>query len=171
MAEISAGILLYRRRKGAVEVLLIHPGGPFWRNRDAGAWMIPKGGLNEGEDAPAAALREFEEELGARPDGDPVPLCRIRQSGGKLVDSFCLEGDFDPARLVSNRFDMEWPPRSGQIQSYPEADDAQWFELGQAHEMMLASQRPLLDCLEAMLAGRPMPKGWREVPSDARRGS
>ena len=171
MPELSAGILLYRQREGELEVLLIRPGGPFWRNRDAGAWMIPKGGLMDGEDAAAAAVREFEEELGAQPEGDPLPLCRIRQSGGKWVDAFSLEGEFDPTRLVSNRFDMEWPPRSGQIQSFPEADEARWFSLADAREMMLASQRPLLDCLEAMLSGRPRPSGCRKVGDDPRRSA
>ena len=151
-------------------MLLIHPGGPFWRNRDEGAWMIPKGGLMAGEDAAAAAVREFEEELGARPIGDPVPLCRIRQSGGKWVDAFALEGDFNPAHLLSNSFEMEWPPRSGKIQSFPEADDARWFRMAEARAMMLESQRPLLDCLEALLTGRPRPAECREVPDDARRG-
>lgn len=152
MPELSAGILLYRLRQDGPEVLLIHPGGPYWRSRDAGAWMIPKGGVMPGEDAAAAAVREFEEELGARPEGAPAPLCRIRQSGGKWVEAYALEGEFDPARLASNSFEMEWPPRSGQIQSFPEADAARWFSLPEAREMMLASQLPLLDCLESRLA-------------------
>jgi predicted NUDIX family NTP pyrophosphohydrolase len=171
MAELSAGILLYRRPNGGVEVLLIHPGGPYWRNRDAGAWMIPKGGVMPGEDAATAAAREFEEELGVRPEGEPVPLCRIRQSGGKWVEAFALEGDFNPARLVSNSFEMEWPPRSGRIQSFPEADAARWFRLAVAREMMLVSQLPLLDCLEGRLAGTRLPTQHREVPDGARSGA
>jgi predicted NUDIX family NTP pyrophosphohydrolase len=171
MAELSAGILLYRRRNGGLEVLLIHPGGPYWRNRDAGAWMIPKGGVMPDEDAAAAAAREFEEELGVRPEGEPVPLRRIRQSGGKWVEAFALEGDFDPARLASNMFEMEWPPRSGRIQSFPEADAARWFTLNEARAMMLVSQLPLLDCLEARVAGTPLPPEHREVRDGARPGA
>ena len=169
MAEYSAGILLYRLRGGALEVLLIHPGGPYWRSKDAGAWMIPKGGINPGETAAAAAAREFEEELGMRAPADPEPLCRIRQAGGKWVDVFAVEGDFDPARIESTLFEMEWPPRSGQMQSFPEADRAEWFTLAAAREKMLASQQPTLDALEARLAGLPMPPSLREVPDGAAR--
>lgn len=167
MAEYSAGILLYREGDDGAEVLLIHPGGPYWRSKDAGAWMIPKGGVNPGEEAAAAAAREFEEELGLPPPKDPVPLCRIRQRGGKWVDVFTVEGDFDPQRLVSTNFEMEWPPRSGQLQSFPEADKAEWFKLPAAREKMLASQRPIVECLEAWLRGLPMPDGCREVPDAA----
>jgi predicted NUDIX family NTP pyrophosphohydrolase len=152
MAEFSAGILLYRRCKGAAEVLLIHPGGPYWRSRDLGAWMIPKGGIDPGEEPLAAALREFEEELGSPPEGTPVPLCRVRQKGGKWVEAFAMEGDFDPSRIVSTHFSMEWPPRSGQMQTFPEADHAEWFTLAEAREKMLPSQLPILDALEAQLA-------------------
>jgi predicted NUDIX family NTP pyrophosphohydrolase len=121
-----------------VEVLLIHPGGPFWRGRGAGAWMIPKGAL--------------EEELGARPEGMPRPLCRIRQKGGKWVEAFALEGDFDPALLSSNSFRLEYPPKSGRFADFPEVDEAAWFALGEAHTMILPSQAPILDALEADLA-------------------
>jgi predicted NUDIX family NTP pyrophosphohydrolase len=151
VAQGSAGILLYRRRAGAVEVLLIHPGGPFWRSRDEGAWMIPKGGPEEGEDPLACALREFEEELGTRPSGAPWPLCRIRQKGGKWVEAFALEGDLDPDSIVSNEFSLEYPARSGEIRSFPEVDRAAWFGLPEARAKMLPSQLPLLAALEAAL--------------------
>ena len=151
MREYSAGILLYRRRASGLEVLLIHPGGPYWRNKDAGAWMIPKGGVEEGEDAATCALREFEEELGTRLEGTPRPLCRIRQKGGKWVEAFALEGDLDADAIVSNLFEIEVPPRSGRFQSYPEVDRAAWFGMEQARAMILPRQRPILDALEASL--------------------
>ena len=152
MPSVSAGIILYRRNGGTLSVLLILPGGPYWRNKDIGAWMIPKGGIEPGEAAPEAALREFEEELGTRLTGALLPLCRIRQAGGKWVEAFALEGDLDTGRIVSNCFEIEWPPRSGQMQSYPEVDRAAWFTLTEAHERILPSQRPILDALEAQLA-------------------
>jgi predicted NUDIX family NTP pyrophosphohydrolase len=153
MAALSAGILLYCRRKAAIEVLLVLPGGPYWRKRDAGAWQIPKGAVEEGEDHVACAMREFQEELGARPAGVPQPLARIRQTGGKWVEAFALEGDLDPEGIVSNCFEMEWPPRSGRRESFPEIARAQWFALPRAREYMLPSQLPLLDRLETLLAG------------------
>jgi predicted NUDIX family NTP pyrophosphohydrolase len=150
-AARSAGILLYRRAGGGLEVLLIRPGGPFWRGRDQGAWMIPKGGI-EADEAPLdAALREFEEELGTRPAGTPVPLATIRQTGGKWVEAFALEGEFDAAAMVSNRFALEYPPKSGRFQDFPEVEEARWFGLAEARAMILESQSPLLDALEAML--------------------
>ena len=149
--QLSAGILLYRRRGGRLEVLLVHPGGPFWRNRDEGAWMIPKGAPEDGEDPAACALREFEEELGTRPDGVPRPLCRVRQKGGKWVEAFALEGDLDAAAIVSNRFEIENPVGSGRMQNYPEVDRAQWLELDDARRLMLPSQLPILDALEEAL--------------------
>jgi predicted NUDIX family NTP pyrophosphohydrolase len=154
MGKLSAGILLYRRgRDGSgVEVLLVHPGGPFWRYKDQGAWMIPKGGVEDGEDAAACALREFEEELGTRPTGELLPLCRIRQSGGKWVEAFALDGDLDPEHIVSTEFLVEWPPRSGEYRSFPEVDRAAWFSLAEARAQILPSQRPILDALEAALA-------------------
>ncbi len=147
----SAGILLYRRRGGAIEVLLIHPGGPFWRYRDEGAWMIPKGGVEEGEEPLACALREFEEELGVKPQGIPRPLCRIRQKGGKWVEAFALEGDFDTDRVVSNKFRLEYPPKSGAYRDFPEVDAAAWYGLPEARAKILPSQAPILDALEASL--------------------
>jgi predicted NUDIX family NTP pyrophosphohydrolase len=150
--QVSAGILLYRRRDEGLEVLLVHPGGPFWRGRDAGAWMIPKGGIGAGETALEAALREYEEELGAAPVGTPTPLCRVRQKGGKWVEAFALEGDFDPAALASNLFRLEYPPRSGEFRDFPEVDEARWFRIEEARAWMLESQWPLLDALEASLS-------------------
>jgi predicted NUDIX family NTP pyrophosphohydrolase len=147
---VSAGILLYRRRAEELEVLLVHPGGPFWRNKDAGAWMIPKGLAEPGEEPAAAAIREFEEELGTRPAGTPQPLGRIRQKGGKWVEAFALEGDLDVDTIVSNEFQMEWPPRSGQFPSFPEVDRAAWFTLAQARDMILPSQAPLLEQISAV---------------------
>ena len=151
LGKLSAGILLYRRSGDELEVLLIHPGGPYWRGRDKGAWMIPKGGVEEGEDIADCALREFEEELGTRLSGEPRPLCRIRQAGGKWVEAFTLEGDLDPERIVSTHFELEWPPRSGEFQSHPEVDRAAWFTLPEARAHILASQAPILDALEREL--------------------
>jgi predicted NUDIX family NTP pyrophosphohydrolase len=151
---ISAGILLYRRRGAAPEVLLIHPGGPFWRGKDEGAWMIPKGLVEAGEAPLACALREFEEELGLRPEGVPRPLCRVRQKGGKWVEAFALEGDFDPAGLVSNSFRLEYPPKSGEYRDFPEVDAAAWYGLDTARGKILPSQAPILDALEAELRSR-----------------
>jgi predicted NUDIX family NTP pyrophosphohydrolase len=151
MPVLSAGILLYRRREGGLEVLLAHPGGPYWRHKDEGAWMIPKGLVEEGEEPLACALREFEEELGIRCPGTPEPLARIRQKGGKWVEAFALEGDLDADAIVSNMYKAEWPPRSGTFQSFPEVDRAAWFGLALAREKILPSQAPLLDALEAKL--------------------
>ena len=147
---LSAGILLFRKREG-IEVLLIHPGGPYWAKKKAGAWMIPKGGVDPDETSADAAIREFEEELGSPPDSIPVRLCRVKQSGGKIVDVFAAEGDFDPDGLKSANFEMEWPPRSGEMQRFPEADEARWMTLAEARRMMLPSQLPMLDALEAFL--------------------
>ena len=151
-APISAGILLFRKRRGAIEVLLIRPGGPFWRNKDVGAWMIPKGAVEPGEAPAEAALREFEEETGTRLTSIPFPLKRIRQSGGKIVEAFELEGDLDPAVVKSNEFELEWPPRSGKLERFPECEEARWMTIGQARARMLPSQLPLLDALEEKLA-------------------
>ena len=147
----SAGILLHRRREGALQVLLAHPGGPFWARRDDGGWTIPKGLVDAGESAEAAARREFLEELGAEAIGDLVPLGSVRQRGGKHVEAFALEGDFDVAALRSNTFETEWPPRSGRMQTYPEIDRAAWMDLATARIKLLEAQRPLLDRLEAAL--------------------
>jgi len=148
----SAGVLLYRRGGVELEVLLIHPGGPYWRNRDAGAWQIPKGTIEPGEAPAAAARREAQEELGIVLVGTPWPLIRIRQAGGKTVEAFALEQDFDTDMLNSNLFELEWPPRSRNFRSFPEVDDARWFTLAAARAMILTSQLPLLDALEMALA-------------------
>jgi predicted NUDIX family NTP pyrophosphohydrolase len=151
VTQRSAGILLYRRTQPRLEVLLALPGGPFWRGRDAGAWQIPKGMIEAGEAPAQAARREVEEELGVTLTGEPWPLVQIRQSGGKLVDAFALEQDVDTAAIVSAEFELEWPPRSGRTQRFPEMERADWFALDHARQMILPSQAPLLDALEAAL--------------------
>jgi predicted NUDIX family NTP pyrophosphohydrolase len=149
----SAGVLLFRQREGLTEVLLIRPGGPFWRNRHAGAWMIPKGMVEPGEAPAEAALREFEEETGTKLTSIPFPLATVCQAGGKIVEAFALEGDLDPTAIRSIEFEVEWPPRSGRRQSFPEVDEARWMSLDEARALMLPSQLPLLDALEAKLSG------------------
>jgi predicted NUDIX family NTP pyrophosphohydrolase len=150
-SNVSAGILAYRRAKRGLEILLVHPGGPFWRNKDEGAWSIPKGEINATEDPEQAARREFAEELGATAMvGALDALGEIRQRGGKRVIAFCGEADFDPAKLSSNTFDIEWPPRSGRRQSFPEVDRAEWFNIEFARTKMLSGQIELLDRLLAI---------------------
>ncbi len=153
MARRSAGVIAYRFRNGGLEVLLVHPGGPFWKNRDLGAWSIPKGEHAEGEDAEAAARREFAEETGWPLEARLVPLGEIRQKGGKLVTAFAARANYDPASLGSNLFEMEWPPGSGRLQSFAEIDRAGWFGLEQAQEKILPSQAALLDRLAGLLGG------------------
>jgi predicted NUDIX family NTP pyrophosphohydrolase len=148
MVAASAGILMYKRHVHEILVLLVHPGGPYWRNKDAGAWSIPKGERRQGEQADTTARREFAEELGTTPVGVMSPLGHIRQRGGKIVEAFAIEGEFDVDRLSSNTFEMEWPPRSGKKQSFAEVDRAAWFSLAQAREKINAGQRPLIDRLE-----------------------
>ncbi|MBV1691926.1 NUDIX domain-containing protein [Novosphingobium sp. G106] len=155
MARHSAGILLYRGAKDGVEVLLVHPGGPFWRGRDRGAWQIPKGLVRAGEEPLAAACRETEEELGIRIDGIPVPLATIRQKGGKVVEAFALHQDVDVKALHSNSFEIEWPPGSGTMAAFPEIDAARWMSLGEAGHCILASQDPLLGALAELLEPGP----------------
>ena len=133
----------------------MHPGGPFWARKDAGAWSIPKGECGDAEDPLDTARREVAEELGAAPDGPPVPLAPVRQAGGKLVLAWAVETDFDVTTLRSNTFSMEWPPRSGRQQSFPEVDRAAWFGLAEARSKLLAGQVPLLDQLE-----RVVEPGW-----------
>lgn len=152
-SPLSAGILLFRERSGETEVLLIKPGGPFWRNKGVGAWMIPKGAVEAGEAPAQAALREFEEETGTRLTQVPFPLARIRQAGGKWVEAFALEGNLDAAGVTSNEFEVEWPPRSGRIQRFPEVAEARWMTLEEARSMILESQLPLLDALTERLKG------------------
>lgn len=155
----SSGILLYRDRDGTTEFLLVHPGGPYWTRRDEGAWSIPKGGIEEDEDSRAAALRELDEELGSgRPELDAeelIDLGSIRQRAGKVVDAWAAEGDFDPAALASNTFEMEWPPRSGREVEFPEVDRADWFALEEARRKLLPAQGEFLDRLLEHL-GRPV---------------
>ena len=151
MAVRSAGILLYRSDPDGLRLLLIHPGGPFWRGRDEGAWMIPKGVVEPDETPLAAALREFEEEMGARPEGEPQPLCTVRQAGGKWVEAFVLEGDFDPSALKSNHFTVEYPPKSGSFRAFPEVDEARWFTPAEARSKILKSQSPIIDALETLV--------------------
>jgi predicted NUDIX family NTP pyrophosphohydrolase len=151
MPKRSAGLLMYRRRGGAVELLLVHPGGPFWAKKDDGAWSIPKGEYDDDEAPLAVAKREFAEEVGAVPDGDFVDLGEVTQAGRKVVRAFALESDFDVARLQSNTFEIEWPPKSGRKRSFPEVDRAEWFAPDAARRKILAGQRPFIERLLAMV--------------------
>jgi predicted NUDIX family NTP pyrophosphohydrolase len=150
----SAGILLHRDAGGGIEVLLVHPGGPFWARRDAGVWSIPKGEYSDGEDPLDAARREFAEELGSRaPDGDPADLGEIRQKSGKVVHGWALAGDLDPVTIQSNTFTVEWPPRSGRMTEFPEVDRAEWFGLDRAREKINPAQAAFLDRLAEAATG------------------
>ena len=160
MSRRSAGILLYRQGEAGIEVLLVHPGGPFWAKKDAGAWSIPKGLIEENEEPLAAAIREFEEETGfsladvtGGGGGGALPLDPVRQMGGKMVLAWAVRGDLEPARLKSTRFAAEWPPKSGSVRSFPEIDRASWFDVATAREKILQGQRGFLDQLAARLAG------------------
>jgi predicted NUDIX family NTP pyrophosphohydrolase len=150
MPKRSAGLLLFRR-KPALELLLVHPGGPFWAKKDEAAWSIPKGLVDDGEDLEAAARREFAEETGYAPAGDLTPLGEFKQSGGKAVVAFALEGDFDPATLVSNTIPLEWPPRSGKTITIPEVDRAEWMAPGQAETRLHKGQQPIVGALRSLL--------------------
>ena len=152
MAQQSAGVLLYRIAGAGIEVLLVHPGGPFWRAKQVCAWQLPKGLIEADETPEAAARRELEEELGLAIDGDLIPLGSIRQAGGKIVHAFAFESRFDPAALRSQMFELEWPPHSGRRASFPEIDAARWLTLEEAAAWILPSQRLLLDRLEQALA-------------------
>lgn len=152
MAKQSAGLLMYRRKAGIWQVLLVHPGGPFWARKDQGAWTIPKGEIEEGEDAFAAALREFEEETGCRPVGEFHALSPVRLKSRKTVWAWAFEGDWDPGRLRSMAFTVEWPPHSGRMREYPEADAAGWFGLEEAREKIQAGQLGFLDEFERIVA-------------------
>ena len=147
MAQRSAGILLYRRAGRALEVFLVHPGGPFWAGKDEGAWSIPKGLCQPGENPLDAAKREFEEETGIRPAGSFVDLGEHKQPGGKLVHAWALEGDCDAAAIRSNLFAMEWPPKSGRRREFPEVDRAAWFGAEEALRKILRGQRPIIEQL------------------------
>lgn len=145
MAKKAAGLLLFRRTNDRVEVLLVHPGGPLWSKKDEGVWSIPKGEIDPGEDPLAAAQREFHEELGSPASGEFMPLTPVMQANGKLVYAWAVEGDFDPTTLVSSPFSMEWPPRSGRQQSFPEVDRADWFTIDAAKRKINKAQIALLD--------------------------
>ena len=155
MAKRSAGILLYRQRTAAPEVLLVHPGGPLWAKKDLGVWSIPKGEYDEGEDPRACALREFEEELGAAPPSDlPDDLGSTKQAGGKVVSAWAAEGDLDPTEVRSNTFTLEWPPRSGVVREFPEVDRAEWFGLAEARRRINPAQAVFLERLSERLRAR-----------------
>ncbi len=163
MAKTSAGIVLFRKRPAGVQVLLVHPGGPFWARKDAGAWSIPKGLADEGEDRLAAAKREFLEETGMAIDGEFLDLGAHKQpGGGKTIVAWAHEGDFDPASLKSNTFPMEWPPRSGKTAEFPEVDKAGWYDLDEALVKATKGQRPIIAALAEKLGHelvRRRPKG------------
>ncbi len=152
MPKKSAGLLLYRQGSEGLEVLLAHPGGPFWARKDDGAWSIPKGEMEDAEDPLAAAVREFEEETGTRPDGEFIALSPLKQTGGKLVYAWAVRGDFDPAKLRSNLFSLEWPPRSGKYREFPEVDRVEWFGLEDARRKILKGQAGFLEQLAAFAA-------------------
>jgi predicted NUDIX family NTP pyrophosphohydrolase len=143
----SAGVLLHRRRNGQIEVLLAHPGGPYWKRKDAGAWSIPKGEYGDDEPPLDAARREFEEETGVRLEGELRALGEVKQAGGKVVHAWTLEGDCDTTKIRSNTFSLEWPPRSGKIQEFPEIDRFEWFTLEEAYMKLIDAQRAFLDRL------------------------
>jgi predicted NUDIX family NTP pyrophosphohydrolase len=148
VAAESAGILLFRRAAAGLELLLVHPGGPFWTRKDVGAWSLPKGEVGDGEDPFACALREFAEETGTALDpGDVIDLGEVRQRAGKRVQAWAAEGDLDAGAIVSNTFEMEWPPRSGRRQEFPEVDRAAWFAPDEARERLLAAQAPFVERL------------------------
>ena len=149
MSRTSAGLLMYRRRAGPLEVFLVHPGGPFWARKDAGVWSIPKGEIDPTEEPLAAARREFAEETGLAAEGAFRPLAPVTQAGGKIVQAWAVEGDLDPSALQSNTFSIEWPPRSGRQKTFPEVDRAAWFSLDVAREKINPAQAALLDELAA----------------------
>jgi predicted NUDIX family NTP pyrophosphohydrolase len=153
MAKRSAGILIYRRGATGIEVFLVHPGGPYWAKKDEGAWSVPKGECEPGEDGLAAARRELAEETGLAPQGDFLRLGCFRQSSAKTVEVWAVEGEADPARLQANSFTMEWPPRSGQVKAFPEVDRAGWFSLAEAARKLVKGQVPILSALAALTAG------------------
>jgi len=149
MPKRSAGLIMFRRKTNVIEVLLAHPGGPFWIKKDLGAWSIPKGELGDAEDPLTAAKREFTEELGLVPQGEFIPLGEVRQPGVKIVAAWAFEGDCDPSKVRSNTFSVEWPPHSGKMERFPEIDRAEWFSLETARSKLLKGQLSLLDRLES----------------------
>lgn len=152
--KTSAGLLLFRRRGGSVEVLLVHPGGPFWKDKDWGAWSIPKGEFDDGEPPLEAARREFEEETGSAASGPYMPLAPLRQKSGKVIHAWAAEGDLDASAIRSNTFSLEWPPRSGRRQTFPEVDRAEWFDPDEALRRIHPGQAPFLSELREHLARR-----------------
>jgi len=150
--KTSAGILLYRIRDGAVEVFLVHPGGPYWARKDDGAWSIPKGEATEGVDLLKTAYTEFHEETGSPLHGRPMPLEPIKQAGGKVVHAWAVQGDIDAASIRSNTFALEWPPRSGKTEEFPEVDRGAWFDLPTARRKLLPGQRGFIDQLQELLS-------------------
>jgi predicted NUDIX family NTP pyrophosphohydrolase len=162
MPAKSAGLIMYKTSRGKIEVLLVHPGGPFWAKKDAGAWSLPKGEIRENEEALAAAQREFEEETGFKPVEPFVDLGVVRHKSGKIVAAWAFRGDCDPALLVSNTFEMEWPPRSGQRREFPEVDRAEFFTLEQAREKLHLAECEFLGRLEAFLHGQSQTGGAAE---------
>ena len=148
MPLVSAGLLLYRRRDSSLQVLLVHPGGPYWAKKDDGAWSVPKGLVDAGEEELACARREFNEETGLTADGPLIPLTPLKQKSGKIVHAYALEADFDLSAFCSNDFELEWPPRSGMLQKFPEVDRIAWFDLATARKKILPGQRSFLDELE-----------------------
>jgi predicted NUDIX family NTP pyrophosphohydrolase len=155
MAKISAGLLMYRVRDGELEFLLAHPGGSFWKHKDAGAWTIPKGEIREDEEFLAAACREFQEETGVKPEGTFIALTPIKQRSGKIVHAWAFEGDCDPSKVKSNTFELEWPPKSGRFETCPEIDRAGFFKLAPAKKKIMPAQFPLLEELEKKLHLQP----------------
>jgi predicted NUDIX family NTP pyrophosphohydrolase len=151
LKRISAGLLLYRSAPAGVEVLLVHPGGPFWARKDLGAWSIPKGEAEEGEDLLAVAHRELAEETGFTATGSALSLGQVRQRSGKVVHAWAVPSDADPSRLRSNTFEIEWPPRSGRVRAFPEVDRAEWFDLAEARRRINPAQAAFLDALVAAL--------------------
>jgi len=165
MSKKSAGILLYREAAGRLEVLLVHPGGPFWAGKDEGAWSIPKGEFEDVEEPLVAARREFEEEIGMAVDGDFIPLEPLRQPGGKMVFVWAVQGDFDPAQLKSNTFPMEWPLHSGRRQEFPEVDRAAWLPIEAAIRKIVKGQMPFLLQFQEKLNDTANPSGGSAMPS------
>jgi predicted NUDIX family NTP pyrophosphohydrolase len=159
--KFSAGLMIYRRRLGGFEVFLVHPGGPFWKAKDLGAWSIPKGEFAPDEDALGAAKREFTEETGLDVSGSFLPLMPIKQPSGKTIHAWALEGDCDPAAIRSNTFSMEWPPRSGTVREFPEIDRAAWFALDEAQQWITKGQRRFLEQLRQLLGQESRELRWR----------
>ncbi|HZO53478.1 MAG TPA: NUDIX domain-containing protein [Bryobacteraceae bacterium] len=154
MATRSAGLLMFRRTGDRFEVLLVHPGGPFWAKKDSGAWSVPKGEYAENEDPLVAARREFAEETGVEPTGKLIPLTDLRQPSGKILSAWAVEGDCDASKIRSNMFSMEWPPKSGRMREFPEIDRGEWFPAEVARNKILRGQRDFLDELESLLGKR-----------------